>query len=56
MKVQSKFNCTFIIYVYLFCSTSITTYSDLHPVLNFNAQSDIPDVTIKFVSVLFSLP
>lgn len=34
--------------------TSMTTYSDLHPVLKSIAQSEIPDVTIKSVDCLFS--
>lgn len=33
---------------------SITTYSDLQPVLNRIAQSEIPEVTIKFVFSRFS--
>lgn len=33
---------------------SINTYSDLHPVLNLMAQSEIPEVTMKLVLSLFS--
>ena len=35
---------------------SISRYSDLHPVLNLIAQSEIPELTIKLVFSLFSYP
>ena len=44
------------IFVFYFPSISSIRYSDLHPVLNLIAQSEIPDVTIKFVLPLFSYP
>lgn len=40
----------------LLCLISMTTNSDFVPVLNLMAQSERPDVTIKFVCFRFSYP
>lgn len=40
----------------LLCLISMTTNSDFVPVLNLMAQSERPDVTIKFVYFRFSYP